>query len=129
MSKNKLKVFNTLKKTNLNIILITPSDINNYILKNHKLHKGYKYLSLTHKADYLRCYFMRFYGGGYSDIKKTNKSWIPSIKLLNDVPFNTRKNIYGIGYKEVGKHGVPTICPDIVKNNWHKLIGNCAYIF
>lgn len=123
MSKNRLKAFNTLKKTNLNIILIKPSNLHNYILENHKLHEGYKYLSLTHKADYLRCYFMTFYGGGYSDIKKTNKSWIPSIELINK-----NKNIYGIGYKEIGKHGVPTICHDIVKNNWKKLIGNGAYI-
>ena len=52
--------------------------LDKYILQEHPLHQSFNYLSETHKADYLRTYFMRFHGGGYSDIKKTSGSWIDS---------------------------------------------------
>ena len=45
-----------------------------YILKDHPLHPGYRYLSDIHRSDYLRCYFANFYGGGYADIKPYTSS-------------------------------------------------------
>lgn len=107
------------KKSKCNVILITPKNLNNYILKNHPLHKSYQYLSQTHKADYLRTYFMRFYGGGYSDIKKTSGSWTSSFEKLKN-----NKNIWIVGYKEV-KDGVAN---SQLVDKWEDLIGNCAYI-
>ena len=43
-----------------NVILVIPETLNNYILDEHPLHPSFNYLSETHKADYLRTYFMRF---------------------------------------------------------------------
>jgi hypothetical protein len=71
MSQNRLDGLHNLQTVSeCEVILVTPQNLNQYILPDAPLHPGYKYLSETHKADYLRTYFMHFYGGGYSDIKK-----------------------------------------------------------
>jgi len=101
-----------------NVILVTPEIYNKCILKEHPLHPSFKYLSETHKADYLRTYFMRFYGGGYSDIKKTTGSWVESFKKL------INSDNWIIGYKEIDG-GV--CCPSLVKHR-EEILGNCAYI-
>jgi len=69
-----------------NIILITKYNLINYI-DNELIHPSYYYLSKTHKKEYLKIYFMNFFGGGYSDIKKTSDSWIKSYKDLYDNDF------------------------------------------
>ena len=121
MSNKRAKNLNILKsKTGCNVILVTPETLNNYILDEHPLHPSYEYLSLTHKSDYLRTYFMRFYGSGYSDVKDTNGSWVRSFDLLrksDDKWIN--------GYKEKGPGGVAY---DPAKEHWNKLIGNGCYI-
>ena len=121
----------SLKNTGANVILVTPANLNDYIIE--PLHAGYKYLSETHKADYLRCYFMHFYGGGYVDVKTVSHEWISSYTSLM-----TDESKWAIGYREVGPDGVANIQ---IKNdadrkldyelhsNWFKLIGNGAYIF
>lgn len=72
----------SLKQTELDIILITDKNLNDYIVE--PLHPGYKYLIPQHKADYLRCYFMHFYGGAYADIKATTGSWLQSLQDLEN---------------------------------------------
>ena len=101
--------------------LITPGNMVTYILIGHPLHPAYQYLSETHKADYLRTYFMHFYGSGYSDIKRTTGDWNKAFLELR----NSDK--LAIGYKEV-HNGVPHQLGDLV-NRWEELIGNTAYIF
>ena len=66
-----------------------------FILPEHPLHKGFEYLSAVHKSDYLRCYFMRFYGGGYSDIKHLHFDFEPYFKKL----FESPSVKYAIGYR------------------------------
>ncbi len=61
----------TVKKHNENIfsvVLITPSNLHNYIKKDFPLHPAYEYISYVHKADYLRCYLLHHYGGMYLDM-------------------------------------------------------------
>lgn len=117
MSDNrKLCLDSIYKNIGVNVILITPKNLNKYILESHPLHPGYKYLSSVHKSDYLRTYFMHHYGGGYTDIKMTNTNWTPYFNKLYNTLFLC------LGYPEV-KGGSST-------NINHKyLIGNCAYIF
>ena len=101
-----------------NVILVTPSNLSDYIKPEHPLHEAYQYLSETHKADYLRTYLMNFYGGGYSDIKKTTGSW----KKSYDELLNSDKWI--CGYPEIdGGVGYEPL-----KDEWRELIGNGAYI-
>ena len=120
ISQNRLNNIEQLKKqTGLNIIFITPNNLDEYILKTEPLHESYQYLSEVHKADYLRTYFMNFYGGGYSDIKKTRGNWIESFKLLYD------SDKYINGYPELKPSD---IAYKPLRKKWNKLIGNCAYI-
>ncbi len=100
--------------------LINSNNLKDYIIPSFPLHPAYQYLSETHKADYLRLYFMHFYGGGFTDIKSPNKSWINSFdKLFYE------KNKIATGYPEIDG-GVAN--PNVSKY-WNELIGNCCYIF
>ena len=115
MSKQRKVCLNQLKdKSQSNVILVTPETLDNYILEDHPLHEAFIYLSETHKADYLRTYFMRFHGGGYSDVKKTTGSWTESFDKLN------KSDKWIIGYKEIPGGAV--------LGRWEVLVGNCAYI-
>jgi hypothetical protein len=109
------------EKSGCEVKLITKDNLDPYILKNHPLHPAYQYLSEVHKADYLRTYFMHFYGGGYSDIKATSGNWN---KAFNDM--DQKPTALANGYQEVGPHGVGY---EPHKDHWQSLIGNCAYIF
>ena len=119
MSDNRLECLSNLKKvSNVDVILITSENINDYILKEYPLHESYKYLSSVHKSDYLRTYFMNFYGGGYSDIKKTTGSWKDAFKDIN----NSDKYING--YKEI--EGGVAYKP--LKDKYKELIGCGSFI-
>ena len=107
-----------LQSTECNVNLITKKNLHEYILANNPLHEAYEYLSETHKADYLRTYFMHFHGGGYSDIKKTTGSWKKSFEDLE------QNNYWICGYAEID--GGVAYGPNYDK--WKELIGNCAYI-
>jgi hypothetical protein len=65
-------------------VMVTLENLHMYVLPNHPLHEGYQYLSRMHKADYLRCYLMHHYGGGYTDLKFISHSWEPAFKKIRD---------------------------------------------
>ena len=115
------------KETNCPVLFLTQNNIQDWELKNAPFHPAYEYLSETHKADYLRCYFMHHFGGGYSDLKRTVRSWMPAFEMLRESP-----NVLGVGYKEIGPQGVAE-CPEPLRTelrlNYDRLLGNCAYIF
>ena len=126
MSDNRKKCLDTIRKNiGCSVILITPDNLAEYITPEYPLHKAYEYLSYTHKADYLRTYMMHVHGGGYTDIKEVNESWLPYFKLLAD-----SHNKWAIGYKEIGPGDIAcnTNCAEVI-HNWDKVIGNCCYIF
>jgi FkbM family methyltransferase len=106
--------------TGVSVTLITQTNLEEYIIPGHPLHPAYKYLSETHRADYLRTYFMHFYGGGYADIKEQGGSWSTAFDMINNNP-----NIWISGYPEIGPNGIAysPVCDD-----WRRLVGNCAYI-
>lgn len=113
--------------TGLKPILITMDNLHEWILRESPLHPAYEYLSYTHRADFLRLYFMRFYGGAYADIKQQTGSWLPSLRKLNSDP-----NCMAVGYQEI-KGGVALVADkelcEQMNMNYEKLIGNGAYIF
>ena len=116
--------------------LITKNDLPKYELIEHPFHPSFPYLSAVHKADYLRTYFMHFYGGGYTDIKPHSNSWSSLFKTLNEntlaiaigYPEGTTKNIAYVkdfisppgNKRKINRH---------LKQNYNKLIGNGSYIF
>jgi hypothetical protein len=126
ITENRLKGLQSMRdKTEADVVLITADTLNEYILKDFPLHEGYKYLNPTHRSDYLRCYFMNFYGGGYSDIKPATASWINSFDKLENSP-----DKYALGYMEVGG-GVAYVGGELYKTlneNRTKLIGCCSFI-
>jgi hypothetical protein len=119
MSQNRKNCLQQIVNTSkCKVILVTPQNLHEYILPDVPLHEAYQYLSQTHKADYLRTYFMHFHGGGYSDIKKTTGSWKKSFDDL------IQSNCWICGYPEI--QGGVGYAPIVDK--WRELIGNCAYI-
>ncbi len=115
------------KKTQVKVKLITPENLQAYILKDYPLHPAYEYLSLIHRSDYLRAYFMLHLGGGYADIKKYSHLWKKAFEELN-----SRDDKWAIGYRELGAWGVPKIPGKLgqdLKKNYLYLIGNGAFIY
>lgn len=127
MSPDRLRAFNALKKNvEIKVELVTSRNLPDFILPEHPLHKSYKYLSFVHKADYLRCYLMHHYGGGYTDIKVLNNSWKKPFELLDSSPKK-----WVVGYHEIGKRGVALVegnMGDDLRKQWHILVGNCSFI-
>lgn len=106
------------KTTGCEVKCIYKDDLPSYILEAHPLHPAYEYLSETHKADYLRTYFMNFHGGGYTDIKHQGGSWL---KAFDDLDAS---DAWMNGYREIDT-GV-AYPPHAAY--WRELIGNGAYI-
>ena len=123
MSGNRKQCLENLKQVSeCQVLLITPQNLNQYIIQEHPLHEAYEYLSYTHRADYLRTYFMHFHGGGYSDIKKTPASWVSAFEEIEN-----NENVHINGYRE--KRAGDIANPDVLKTySYDKFIGNGAYI-
>lgn len=121
MSFRRVDCLNALKnQTGCDIRLITVDNLHEYIVEGQPLHPAYEFLSETHKCDILRTYFMYHYGGGYSDIKIPNGSWVQGFEEMDA---NPEKWING--YHETS--------PDAIafrpaSHLWEKLPGNGAYI-
>ena len=116
-------------KCGVEIKLITTHNLIDYIKNEDPLPEAYYYLSLNHRSDYLRAYFMYHYGGGYADIKRHSHSWVNAFNALDN------SDNFGIGYPEVSCWGAaqsaitqPNLKHDVFVY-WRYLIGNCAYIF
>ena len=130
MSENRAECLQSIiNNSGVTVKLITPKELTNYIKSDSPLHPAYQYLSAVHKADYLRCYFMHHYGGGYCDIKMIFHSWNEAFDKLNS------SKAYFIGYPEIGWYGAAyqniynqQLAYDL-KTHWRLLAGNCAYIF
>ena len=105
---------------------ITAETLAHWIDPAFPLHPGFQYLSAVHKCDYLRCYTMHVYGGGYADVKHTTKNWRPFFNAVQE------SAAFGIGYTEVSAHGVARVGGTLeveMQANYSKLIGLCAMIF
>ena len=126
---NRLEGIKSLEKVSgVEVKLITPKNLPEYIKEEDPLPEAYQYLSYVHRADYLRSYFMFHYGGGYADIKTYYKSWIPAFEKLE------QSDAYVIGYPEVGFWGAASrdidnesLSKDVF-THWRLLVGNGAYI-
>lgn len=113
--------------SNVEVRLLYEDDILQIQTKQNEFHPAYKFLSETHKADYIRCYLMHNYGGGYADIKQIDFDWNPYFLQLE------KSSAYGIGYQELKPEHI-AIPPGhqqatLIRNSYSELIGNCNYIF
>ena len=105
------------------LMLITKQNVTNFILKRYPVHPAFPYLSETHKSDYLRVYFMHYYGGGYTDVKMTsgNKTWVDAFNILK-----LNASLLLVGYPEVGAWA--TAGNNTIQQAWMSLVGNGAYV-
>jgi hypothetical protein len=105
---------------------ITAETLVNWVHPEYPLHPLFGLLSAVHKCDYLRCYLLHVYGGGYSDVKPTAKNWRPLFDLLQD------PDVFGLGYTEVSPQGIAAVGGELeleMKRNYQKIVGVCAMIF
>lgn len=127
MSENRQKGYESLiKNSGIEVKLITPHNLADFILPKHPLHPAYDDLSLVHKSDYLRCYFMHFHGGGYCDIKPNFKNWEKAFQLISCKP-----DTYILGTTEADGismgFGQGIIDKDL-QTNYLSCVGTCAFI-
>lgn len=114
------------EKCGVELKFLNYETIENYQIPGHEFHEGYNYLSATAKSDYLRSYFMNFYGGAYCDIKRAEWNW----SLYFDQLYNSNQWI--LGYRL--RHPLDlAVAPgdsleDEMKINWSTLIGAGAMI-
>ena len=73
-----------IKNIGVPIIMITEKNFKSFENPDDPIHTGFKYLTGNHKADYVRCYLMHHYGGGYHDIKFRELSWKDEWKKFSD---------------------------------------------
>jgi hypothetical protein len=110
----------------LKIVLVTPDNLSDFVVEGHPIHPAYEHLSLNHRSDYLRAYFMHHYGGGYSDIKETDHGWRHVFERINATP-----EAWVIGYPEVSSATAggrdPLLGPDI-RRHFSSLIGCGTYV-
>lgn len=126
MSPNRIRALWTIfQAVGCPVSFVTQATIEEWIHPDTPLHPAYEFLSATHKSDYLRCYLMHHYGGGYTDIKITTKRWAGFFEQLRG------SSKLALGYQEVS-HGLPHLegdMGDLLRANHKSLIGMCAYIF
>lgn len=110
------------RNSSCNIELVDSYNLHNWIVSD--LHPAFPYLSFTHRADYLRCYFMHHYGGGYSDIKYCSFNWSPYFTQL----FNSDSEAYMCGYREISPRAVASSLQNI-RSAYRFLPGMGHFIF
>jgi hypothetical protein len=100
--------------------------IKDWINPAFPLHPAFDFLSAVHKCDYLRCYVLHVHGGGYADVKHTNKNWYPFFDIVEKSP------AFGLGYTEMGPYAVARVGGQLeteMQANFTRLVGLCAMIF
>lgn len=108
------------------LILITPDNLDEFLVPEHPLHPAYEHLSLVHRSDYLRAYLMHHHGGGYSDIKTPHGSWNSAYERLQNA-----EDKWAVGYRELNCHSgarLPRLIGRDLRRHYAKLIGQGAYI-
>ncbi len=107
------------------VVYINHQSLRDWEKPEYPYHPAFEYLSDTHKSDYIRCYLMHHYGGGWTDIKHTSADWRPHFAELRS------SNALALGYQEI-PDGIPHIkgpLGDELRLNHKKNIGLCAFIF
>ena len=125
LPKNRIEGLKSMRENlGVPIEFLDAKGIKERILPEAPLHPGFKYLSAVHKSDYLRCYFMHHFGGGYADIKSysKNNNWKQCFRYIN-----TYQDIWGIGVEEI--MGGASIKELNTPLNVRKLLSTGCFIF
>ena len=69
----------------LKVVYVTLETLPQLVLKDHPLDESFhSRISAIQRGDYLKAYFMHLYGGGYSDVKNIQESYIPARDKLRE---------------------------------------------
>lgn len=129
MSSNRKRAMDEIRGLNqadVDVVLVTPENLDDWVVPEHPLHRSYENLALIHRADYLRTYLMHHHGGGYSDVKAAQHAWLPMFEQVNSDPA-----AWILGYRETSyRHVAPAPMPLRRQLLVHhaRLLGNGAYI-
>jgi hypothetical protein len=108
------------------VMFVTDASVREFEHPEHPFHEAFQYLSEVHKADYLRCYLMHHYGGGYTDVKPVLRPWGEHFRKLGD------SGALALGYPEVSASAVaqlPGEPGEQLRLHYAELIGYCSMIF
>ncbi len=108
------------------VCFITDATLDQWEHPEYPFHQAYHLLSEVHRADYLRCYLMHHFGGGYTDIKPVLQPWTPHFVALIE------SNCIALGYPEISANAVaqlPGELGDQLRTHYTDLIGYCSMIF
>lgn len=107
------------------VILVTPHNLEEFLVDQAPLHPAYANLSLTHRSDYLRAYLMHHHGGGYSDVKQCTSSWDPAFTLIH------AEQTWLVGYQELSSDrcgGRDALLGHEIRRRFSALAGFGAFI-
>lgn len=83
MSSNRARNIEVIEqRVGLPVELVTPANLEKWVVPGWPLHPSYEHLSLIHRSDYLRGYLMHHHGGAYIDVKEPLTSWAPSFDRM-----------------------------------------------
>lgn len=108
------------------VCFITDSTLQEWEHPDHPFHPALRYLSEVHRADYLRCYLLHYYGGGYTDIKPVLQPWGKHFTALNE------SDSLALGYPEISASAVAQLPGELgeqLRTHYAELIGYCSMIF
>lgn len=104
---------------------VSNHNLKSWVHPDYPIHSAFRYLSAVHQCDYLRCYLLHVYGGGYTDIKPSRHNWNKFFAM------HELAQKMGAGYTEVAPHGVARVGGELeaeMKANYQQLIGVCSLI-
>lgn len=109
MTPHKVRLWEQLQEVNsdLDCILVTPDNLQEFVDGDAPIHPAYEYLSAVHKSDYLRAYLMHHHGGAYADIK-------PGIRGFKEAlidPLNADEELWAMGPEALPHHTSPAVGP------------------
>jgi glycosyltransferase involved in cell wall biosynthesis len=108
------------------VCFITDATLAQWELPQYPFHPAFRYLSEVHRADYLRCYLMHHYGGGYTDVKPVIKPWNEHFQVFAE------SDCLALGYPEISANAVAQLPGELgeqLRLHYTELIGYCSMIF
>lgn len=103
----------------LDVKLVTPENLEEYVVEGHPLHPAYAHLSAVHRSDYLRAYLLHHHGGVYSDIKPMQTGVAGVLSRISGA-------FWVVGYPEIDSDLVDNLhgrIGDDVRRQHHRIIG------
>lgn len=110
----------------LDVVLVDPTSLTDWVVPHHPLHRAYEHLSLVHRSDYLRGYLMHHHGGAYCDIKRGYGAIAECLERLDASPDH-----WILGYPELSsRHAAATAgaLGRALRRHHGLLVGNGAFV-